>query len=81
MKDYEPIDLSNLCNAGVELIDRDPPAPIGAQSFHGLPFVIAADAARCFIGFDGDRHGDAVTVPVGQPARRVLFAHALLESR
>jgi hypothetical protein len=80
MQDYEPIDLSNLCNAGVELIDRDPPAPIGEQSFHGLPFVIADDPARCFIGFDGDRHGDAVTVPVGQPARRVLFAHAVLES-
>jgi len=52
--DYEPLDISSVCNAGLELYDRDLEVrsggtwlyprdrrpPIGLQRFHGLPFQI-----------------------------------------
>src|SRR5262245_61232445 len=52
--DYEPVDLSAYCNAGLELYDRDLEGisggtwlyprdrrpPTGVQKFHGLPFQI-----------------------------------------
>src|SRR4029079_17735098 len=63
------------------LISPEARPPIGSQTFHGLPYQIAADPARCFIGFGGEGQGNAsVTVPIGRAARRVLFAHAMLES-
>ena len=65
--DYEPFDISEYCNAGIELYDPrqynsggtylephpDMP-PIGRQKFHGLPFLIGSpkiDKSRCFLGF------------------------------
>jgi hypothetical protein len=82
MSDYEPIDLSHLCNGGTAFISPEARPPIGSQLFHGLPFAIAGDPARCFIGFGGEgaQSSASVTVPLGRTARRVLFAHALLES-
>jgi hypothetical protein len=82
MRDYEPIDLSRSCNAGTQFIRPDARPPIGSQSFHGLPFEVGGDPERCFLGFAGGESvgGGGVTVPIGQAARRVLFAHALLES-
>lgn len=44
MPDYEPLDLSSLCNAGPEIYpERNRPAP-GLHSFHGLPFQLGAVA-------------------------------------
>lgn len=81
MSDYQPIDLAQLCNVGTSFISPEARSPIGSQSFHGLPFQIAPDPARCFIGSGGEGQGsESVTVPIGTAARRVLFAHALLES-
>jgi hypothetical protein len=99
MPDYEPTNLSHLCNAGAAFISSDARPPIVSQLLHGLPFAIGGDAARCFTGFGGEvgerpgtrgtqvgagaspgRGGARVTVPLGRTARRVLFAHALLES-
>src|SRR5207245_10724129 len=59
--------------------------PVGEQQFHGLPFRVGAETpvGSRYIGF-GTRDGlnlDPVTVPIGQTARRLLFAHALLESK
>src|SRR5262249_46559247 len=81
MQEYQPIDLTRFCSVGPQFISPEARPPLGSQSFHGLPFAIAADPDRCFIGFagEGDTRG-RVAVPVGQTARRVLFAHALLES-
>ncbi|HEY63131.1 MAG TPA: CehA/McbA family metallohydrolase [Caldilineae bacterium] len=86
MRDYQPVDLSKFCNAGVELFDAEMDPPIGVQSFHGLPFQVGPQEptpTRCFLGFGSDEglYHDPVTVSIGQTARRVLFAHALLESR
>ena len=81
MSDYEPLDLSPLCNARVDLLGGSQAPAIGRQSFHGLPFLIGPDGAdgdSCFIALDGA--SGSVTIPVGRPAHRVIFAHRLLES-
>lgn len=82
MKDYQPVDLSAWCNAGAEVMGEGKQPPIGRQSFHGLPFLIGVAGARrprkTFIAMKGAKSG--VAVPVGRKARRVIFAHLLLES-
>ena len=53
MQDYEPLDLSALCNAGTELLGEDQDPPRGSQRFRGLPFQIGpgdAGDGPCFIG-------------------------------
>jgi len=82
MADYEPLDLSGWCNAGVADIESGAGMAVGRQAFRGLPFLIGKQGAPpdgdCFIapaGSDG-----AVTIPVGQAVHRVVFAHVLLES-
>jgi len=85
MPDYQPLDLSSFCNAGPELFGTETPAAVGEQIFHGLPFRIGAetDGGNRYIGFgSGERlEVDPVTIPLGQTTRRVLFAHAALETR
>ena len=59
--------------------------PIGAQTFHGLPFLIGdkqTTGQKCFLGFGQGRslYSEPVTIPVGREARYVIFAHALLET-
>ena len=65
--DYEPLDLSAYCNAGISLYDpatytsggtylepRPINPPIGKQVFHGLPFLIGTDppdSSSCLLGF------------------------------
>ena len=45
MADYLPFDLSPYCNAGLEVLREKTKAPIGEQSFRGLPFQIGEDPA------------------------------------
>ena len=81
MSDYQPIDLSSCCNAGTDVFGPSRRVPTGRQTLHGLPFVVGADDPdpdRCLIALDGS--SDAVTIPVGETARYVIVAHALLES-
>ena len=82
MPDYEPLDLSSWCNAGLEAVGDGHPPPVGRQSFHGLPFLIGADGkdtgGRCLIALDGSK--DGLTLPVNKTAQRIIFAHRLLES-
>ena len=82
MKDYQPLDLSALCNAGLDVLNEEASVSIGEQTLRGLPFLVGSSesvpADNCFIGFDSKR--ESVTVPINQSARRVIIAHALLES-
>ena len=83
MHDYEPIDLSTLCNAGLEALGEDVSAPVGQQSFHGLPFLIGSadsDGQRCFMGFGPRLRTEPLSVPINATANCVIVAHALLES-
>src|SRR6516164_2862736 len=100
MRDYEPLDLSSVYNAGQEVFQSRPAPPsrplntefygpdrtalVGHQMFHGLPFHIGGEEGKpCFLAFgrEPQLHTGPVTIPVGQMARRVIFAHVLLESR
>jgi hypothetical protein len=84
MKEYQPLDLSALCHAGPEVFDPVGDPPVGEQQYHGLPFRVGAETpgGNRYLAF-GRGEGltvEPVTVPIGQEARRVLFAHTLLES-
>ena len=84
MQDYEPLDISRSCNAGPEVLgNRATSVDIGLQSFRGLPFMVGGLAGGLggysFIAPSKD--SGSVFVPVGKPAKRVLFAHALLETK
>ena len=77
MTDYETLDLTALRDAPASLLDEG--APLGAQTFLGLPFAVG-EGERAFVGF-GAGLGGARSIPVGRCARTVLVAHRLLESR
>ena len=78
MADYLPLDLSTLCNAGLEVLNEKPNTPIGDQLFRGLPFRVNDDPANCFIA--SDKISDSVTIPINSSATGLILAHRLLES-
>ncbi len=79
MNDYQPLDLSAWCNAGLDVLGEDPTAPIGQQVFRGLPFLVGSqDSSNCYIALDGTMAG--VTIPIHQLAHNVIFAQRLLGS-
>ncbi len=81
MADYEPLDISALYNAGAGVLGEGSGFEPGAQSLRGLPFQVGDGADHggdCLIALDGESGG--VTIPVGKPAHRVLFAHRMMES-
>ncbi len=98
MRDYEPLDLSLMCNAGLSVLGEEQPeaggwprgqamppasAAVGAQAFHGLPFLIGRpdeDGSRCFLAFGKGLHNEPLKVPISRSARHVVIAHRLLES-
>ena len=79
MKEYESLDLSGSYNAGAEVLDGLELPPTGAQTFHGIPFLMGGGEGgdRTVIALDGS--AASVTIPVGRTARRLLFAHHLGE--
>ena len=78
MPDYEPLDLSEHLNGGLDALGEDATAEIGPRHFRGLPFGIGDDPTKCFILVDGDCA--PVNVPVGSTSHRVVFAHRLVTS-
>ena len=77
MTDYEPIDLSELCNAGLgRLAGRAP--PVGDQEFHGLPFRIGAPEDPQRPRFIILEPGASVTVPLDRIVGHVIVANRRL---
>jgi hypothetical protein len=78
MPSYEPVDLSTVCNAGVEVLGDDRgDVPLGRVDLRGLPFLIGSEppaAERCFLLPDAP-----ASVGIGRLAPRVIVAHRLLE--
>ena len=70
MEDYQPIDLFERCNAGLEVLENRANVPIGVQSFRGLPFLVGteeADGDRCYILFDGRAKKARLFLSTGLP--------------
>ena len=78
MSDYEPLDIAQYLNGGLDALGADAEAEIGPRHFRGLPFAIGDDPSSCFISLDGD--SAPVSIPVGRSASRIVFAHRLLAS-
>ncbi|HIC48942.1 MAG TPA: hypothetical protein EYP00_03535, partial [Dehalococcoidia bacterium] len=78
MSDYEPLNLSEKLNAGMDILGQGLSAEVGSQSFRGLPFSISADPTRCFISLNKD--SGSVEIPVRKSAYHIIFAHRLLRS-
>jgi hypothetical protein len=78
MPSYEPVDLSAVCNAGVDVLGKEPGEPaLGRASLRGLPFLIGPQtpsARRCFL-----LPSATVSVGIGRVVKRVIIAHRLLE--
>jgi hypothetical protein len=76
---YEPLDLSALCDAGLEVLGSSRRPAIGERSFHGIPFRIGDPdraGAPCFLLLEPG--GPGITVPVDRTADRLIVAHRWL---
>mgnify|MGYP000962061917 CR=1 FL=1 len=80
MSDYEPLDLTDVCNAPGTLLGDAASRVLGDQVYRGLPFTIGdvADGQVALLG-DGGHDAD-VRVEIGRMATTMTFAHVLLES-
>ena len=79
--DYEIIDISNSCNAGIECLPGEGPL-LGPQTMRGLPFNVGVPdddpSDNCYVSLaDGDA---SVTLPIGNNAHNVIFAHRQMET-
>ena len=81
MSDYQPLDLTPLCNASADLLGPDGAATLGPQAYRGVPFLIGhpASAQLPLIGHTG--HTAPVTIQVGQTAPTLVFAHVLVDAQ
>ena len=77
MRDYEPIDLTDVCNRRADAVDDDAELPLGPRTMRGLPFLLGSAGADRVVVADGA--SQSVAVPIGGSARRVIVAHRLLE--
>ena len=80
MLDYEPLDLSGVCNADCSLYDSRRTLTPGHHLFRGLPFQIGHESlpgGLCLIDL---KECSQVVVPLKQTARTLVFAHALLDT-
>ena len=82
MNGYEPLDLTDWCNSGLDAVGGDAETPVGELLMRGLPFVVGPPASGNhldrFISLDASKK--SVRVPVERTANNLIFAHRLLES-
>jgi hypothetical protein len=81
--DYEPLDLTGLHNADAGVV-AGPAPPLGRQTLRGLPFQIGPPGGGpdrpCLIAFGRGWRQEPLRIPVGRPARSLVFAHRQLDS-
>ena len=44
--DYEPLDISALCNGGLDLLENDGDIEFGRVTMRGLPFQVGASEGQ-----------------------------------
>src|SRR5262245_56187831 len=76
--DYEPLDLSAHCNSPASAVGSDRLPATGDLLLRGLPFTVGAGESNVFACLDG--RSEALSISVGRLAKRVIFAHAMVES-
>ena len=69
MPDYQPIDISSLCNVGAEILGENANPAIGEQTFHGLPFQIG-EGDNSFVGFGNGANLEPATIPLNATPKR-----------
>lgn len=76
--EYEALDLTAACNAGLEVLDGLRTPPVGERVFHGIPFRIGPDeeSSACFVVAEPGE--PAREVPIMRRAERLLFVHRRL---
>ncbi|MBI2191601.1 MAG: CehA/McbA family metallohydrolase [Planctomycetes bacterium] len=86
MKDYQALNIARLCNAPVTILGPQAKPAVGLQKLRGLPFQIGPRNGRgrkVFLGL-GNGEGcspQSVVIPIRSRAKKVLFAHRLLDSK
>ena len=68
MPDYQPLNISSLCNVAAEILGENTNPAIGEQTFHGLPFQIGVDD-HCFLGFGNGASMEPTTIPLNADSR------------
>ena len=70
MNDYEPLDISALCNAGLDALSGEEATPTGSVTINGLPFQIGRKDGgdRCFVVL----HGSSGTLKLDVERERPL---------
>lgn len=84
MSDYQPLDLSSVCNVGPEVFGPDRSPATGFLTFHGLPFHVGGEEGKpAFLAFGPEAPllSTSISISVDTTARWVIFAHAQLETR
>ena len=71
MPDYQPLNLSSLCNVGAEVLGENATPAIGTQTFHGLPFQIG-EASNCFLGFGNGASIAPTVIPLNATPKRKI---------
>lgn len=74
--DYRPLDLRSAFNAPASVLEDPQEMTLGDRVLHGLPFAFGAPEAALVLAGPGEaRH-----VEVGETAKWLVFAHAVLET-
>ena len=74
--EYRPVDLTAICNSGMEVWDGGPRPARGQQTFRGIPFQIGDPGQagdRCFVALEPG--GSTITVPLDRVADHLIVAH------
>ena len=80
MAKYETLDLSDICNVGVDEFPAKP--SLGLQEYRGIPFMIGGESqniSNLFLKLDSN--SGTVRIKVNKKAYQVIFAHKLLDSK
>ena len=78
MQDYEPLDLSDVCNSNADVFAAGTDVVLGRRILRGLPFLLGGGEKADRVVVAGGALG-VVVVPIGRSANRVILAHRLLD--
>ena len=78
MKDYQPLDLTNICNTAADKINLGISYEQGKSTMRGIPFIIGNNTHNNMIVVSSKKIG-TIKIPIETQAHRIIVAHRLLE--